>query len=347
VERIQPESRSVLSLWLADPDGAPLPAAAPGQYLTVRLDPDAGNGGGPSLVRSYSLSGRPGGRRYRISVKQEPHGAASTRLHTRVRVGDRLMCAAPRGAFVLAPGPGPVVLASAGVGATPVMAMLRALVDREPDREVWWLHGARDGADHAFAEESRRLLAGLPHGHGLVCYSHPRPEDRQGADYSEPGRLDAGTLAGLDLPAGAEAYLCGPTAFMTDLTEALVARGLSRTRIHTEIFGAGPAVTPGIAAVGARPPHAPPGPPGTGPAVTFARDGLTVPWKAEYGTLLDLAEACDVPARWSCRTGVCHTCETGLLSGEVSYDPDPVEPPPGGTVLVCCARPVRDVVLDL
>ncbi|MEU3980481.1 MOSC and FAD-binding oxidoreductase domain-containing protein [Streptomyces sp. NPDC026672] len=344
VAQITRESRGVVSLWLTSADGAPLPAAAPGQYLTVRLD---GNGDGPALVRSYSLSGRPGGERYRISVKQEPHGAASTRLHTRVRVGDRLMAAAPRGTFVLGAGQQPVVLASAGVGATPVMAMLHALTDVSPGREVWWLHGARDGADHAFARESRELLAALPHSHTLVCYSRPRPEDRPGVDYTRPGRLGAETLSGAGLPADAQAYLCGPAAFMTGVTEALVALGVSPRAVHTEIFGAGPAITPGIAAAAASPPHPPAGPPGTGPAVTFARDGLTVPWKDEYGTLLELAEACDVPARWSCRTGVCHTCETGLLSGGVSYSPEPVEPPADASALICCARPQQDVVLDL
>lgn len=345
VTGIEEESRSVLSLWLAADDGAPLPAAAPGQYLTVRLDagPD-----GPALVRSYSLSGRPGADRYRISVKQEPHGAASTRLHTRVRVGDRLLSAAPRGDFTLAPGPGPVVLASAGVGATPLLAMLRSLADTAPDRRVWWLHGARDGADHAFAKETRRLLEKLPGSRTVICYSHPRPEDlRNGRGHTEAGRLTSALVARLALPAEADAYLCGPTAFMADLTGALTEAGLDPGGIHTEVFGAGPALTPGIAPAAARPPHPPEGDPGTGPAVAFARSGLTVPWKPEYGTLLELAEACDVPVRWSCRTGVCHTCVTGLLAGEVGYDPEPVEPPAGGDALICCSRPRGDTVLDL
>ncbi|WP_328540268.1 MOSC and FAD-binding oxidoreductase domain-containing protein [Streptomyces sp. NBC_00344] len=344
VARISQESRSVMSLWLADPDGAALPAAAPGQYLTVRLDADSD---GPSLVRSYSLSGRPGGDQYRISVKQEPHGAASTRFHTRVRVGDRVHTAAPRGSFVLAPGTGPVILASAGVGATPVLAMLQAVAASGADRQVWWLHGARDGADHAFAKEVRHLIAGLPRGHARICYSRPRPEDRRGTDYTDTGHLSAALTARLDLPADALAYLCGPAAFMSDLTEALTAQGLEPQNVHTEIFGAGPAVTPGIAPAKAAPPHQPAGPAGTGPAVTFARSGLTVPWKPEYGTLLELGEACDVPVRWSCRTGVCHTCESGLLAGAVDYDPDPVEPPSAGNALICCSRPGEDTVLDL
>jgi ferredoxin-NADP reductase len=296
-------------------------------------------------VRSYSLSGPPGGDRYRISVKQEPHGAASTRLHTRVRVGDTLPAAAPRGTFVLGPGTGPVVLASAGVGATPVMAMLRSLADEGSTRQVWWLHGARDGDDHAFAKESRELLRRLPGSRFRVCYSRPRPQDRKGTDYT--GHLSADLLTGLGLTADTDAYLCGPPAFMADLTTALTGNGLRADRVHQEIFGAGPGRTPGIAPTAARPPHAPAGDPGTGPAVSFARSGLTAPWKPEYDSLLELAEACDVPVRWSCRTGLCHTCETAILQGDVSYDPEPVEPPAGGNVLICCSRPDKDVVLDL
>ena len=346
VTRVQPESRGIVSFWLADPGGAALPAADPGQYLTVRLDAEPGRG---ALVRSYSLSGRPGGEQYRISVKREERGAASTLLHSRVEVGDRLQAAAPRGTFTLAAdSPAPVVLASAGVGATPVLAMLAALADAGSGREVWWLHGARDGADHAFAQESRRLLARLPRGRARICYSRPRPQDRRGADYTDTGHLDGALLSGLGLPADAEAYLCGPTAFMSDVSAALAGCGLPPERIRSEVFGAGPALTPGIAAgTAARAPHAPDGPAGTGPAVTFVRSGLTVPWRPGGGSLLELAEACDVPVRWSCRTGVCQTCVTGLLSGEVAYDPEPVEPVAAGSALICCSQPARDTVLDL
>jgi len=349
VTRIDRESRGVRSLWLAEPGGDPLPAAAPGQYLTLRLDP---GGGGAPLVRSYSLSGPPDTGTYRISVKREPKGAAGTVLHTRVGVGDRLQVAAPRGTFTLADGSGPLVLASAGVGATPLLAMLNVLAEQPSQRPVWWLHGAHDGGSHAFAAESRRLLARLPGARVRICYSHPRPEDRAGADYAgadytDAGHLDAGVLERAGVPAGAEAYLCGPEAFMADLAEALAARGVARTDIHTEVFGTAAGSTPGIAAAPSGPPHAPPGPAGTGPAVTFVRSGLTVPFDGRHGTLLELAEACDVPVRWSCRTGVCHTCECGLLSGDVSYDPEPLDPPAGGNALICCSRPARDVVLDL
>jgi ferredoxin len=106
-------------------------------------------------------------------------------------------------------------------------------------------------------------------------------------------------------------------------------------------------LTPGIAPAPARPPHQPPGPPGPGPLVSFARTGLVVPWNPSLRSLLELAEACDVPARWACRTGVCHNCKSGLISGAVDYDPEPLDPPAAGSVLICCSRPAGDVVLDL
>jgi ferredoxin-NADP reductase/MOSC domain-containing protein YiiM len=344
VTGIEQSSESVLSLLLASPDGSPLPAAMPGQFLTVRLHP------GPDaqpLLRSYSLSGRPGAGSYRISIKREPHGAASQFINDHVRPGDQLEIAAPRGSFILQAGTTPVLLISAGVGATPVLAMLHALAAAGSTREVWWLHGARNRAEEPFASESRSLLATLQHGHRHVCYSRPGPDDAAGRDYDAAGRLSASALAGLGLPGGADAYICGPAAFMTDVAGALTDLGFGRAQIRTEIFGAAPSQTPGIAAAAARPVHPPPGPPGDGPQVAFARSGLTVRWARDDGSLLELAEACDVPVRWSCRTGVCHTCETGLMSGKVSYEPDPVDEPADGSILICCSRPDEDLVLDL
>jgi ferredoxin-NADP reductase/MOSC domain-containing protein YiiM/ferredoxin len=344
VERIDAESRSVFSLHLAAADGAPLPAALPGQYLTLRLKPDTESS---PLIRSYSLSGPPGAPQYRISVKQEPHGAAGSYLHTRVQVGDVLDVAAPRGSFTLHAGDAPILLLSAGVGATPVLAMLHALAAERSTREVWWLHGARNAAEHPFAEESRALLAGLPNAHCYVCYSDPAPEDRAGVDYETAGRLSADVVGRLGIPRTAEAYLCGPPAFMHDLTATLAALGIDASRVHTEFFGAGAAVTPGIAPAPTRPPHPPAGAPGAGPSVSFVRSGLTVNWDSTYASLLELAEACSVVTRWSCRTGVCHTCETGIFSGAVTYSPEPIEAPAEGNALICCSQPRGAVVLDL
>jgi ferredoxin-NADP reductase/MOSC domain-containing protein YiiM/ferredoxin len=339
VTAIEPESTTISSVRLADPDGTPVPAALPGQFLTVRLR--------PSLVRSYSLSGPPGAAEYRISVKREPHGAGSAYLHSNVHIGDMIETAAPRGTFALRPGRVPVLLVSGGVGATPVLAMLHALAADRSTREVWWLQAARNGAERPFAAEVAGLLATLPAARSHVCFSRPVPGDEPGRDYDSRGRMSPELLRRLDVPHDAEAYVCGPAGFLADVAAALVGVGLAPARIHTEIFGSQPALTPGIAPAPLRPPHPPVGTPGDGPAVSFVRSDLTVPWSTDYASLLELAEACDVPARWSCRTGVCHNCESGLLSGDVSYDPEPVDGPAAGNVLICSARPRTAVVLDL
>ena len=344
VTRIDRESETVISVRLADPGGGSVPAALPGQFLTLRLHPDPA---GPPLLRSYSLSGPPGAPDYRVSVKREEHGAASEFLHTRVRAGDLLEAAAPRGTFTLRPGQTPVLLISAGVGATPVLAMLHALAAARSTRDIWWLHGARRRADEPFAAESRALLAALPSAHRHICYSSPGPDDVQGRDYDTAGRLSAPVMAPLDLPRDADAYLCGPPAFMADISAALAAAGIQAARIRTEVFGAGPALTPGIAPAAARRPHPPAGQPGRGPLVGFARSDLNVRWDPGYASLLEFAEACDVPVRWSCRIGVCHTCETAVMSGTVRYSPAPVDDPADGDVLICCSQPRDDMVLDL
>ncbi len=344
VTGIERESDSVRSIRLADPDGEPLPSARPGQYLTVRIQPEDEH---RSVLRNYSLSGPPDAGYYRISVKREPDGTASGYLHTHLRVGDQLQIAAPRGTFILDPSQAPVLLISAGIGATPVLAMLHALAEEHSEREIWWLHGARSSRDESFAAEARTLLAALPNVRTHICFSRPGSTDLAGRDFDSAGRLSAAVLAELDPPRDAEAYLCGPIPLMEEISAALAATGLDASRIHTEPFGPAPGQTPGIALRPARTPHLPAGRPGTGPTIEFARSNLAVPWSDGYTSLLELAEACDVPVRWSCRTGVCHTCETTVISGKVDYSPDPVEPPADGSALICCAQPPDNLVLDL
>ena len=205
----------------------------------------------------------------------------------------------------------------------------------------------RSRASIAFAEEVRATLKLLPHAYSHIRYSAPGPDDRLGVDFDAPGRLSAPALAELGVPRDAEFYLCGPTPFMADLSVGLVGWGVSSDRIHTEVFGARPPLTPGMAAALQKRPHLPSGPGGSGPLVSFARSGLDVRWGSPFQSLLELAEACDVPVQWSCRTGVCHNCETPLISGAVSYQLDPIEPPAVGNVLICCSQPAADIVIDL
>jgi ferredoxin-NADP reductase/MOSC domain-containing protein YiiM len=344
VSRIDRESGSIISLLLVPADGHPLVAAEPGQFVVLRVRP---NTDAPPLLRSYSLSDAPSTDHYRLSIKQELNGVASTYFHKYVRVGDVLDVSAPRGSFILQSGDRPIVLISAGVGATPVLSMLHALAAETSPRQVWWLYGARNRYDHPFAQESRDLVQLLPHSRSRILYSRPGPEDRLGFEFDATGRLGIPVLNELGVPRDADFYLCGPSTFLRDLRIGLSAWGVAADHVHLEIFGPGESMTPGVSAAPARPVHAPVGPAGQGPQVSFARSGLTVRWGTKYQNLLELAEACDVPVRWSCRTGVCHNCESGLISGAVSYRPEPLDQPAAGDLLICCSQPQEDVVIDL
>jgi ferredoxin-NADP reductase/MOSC domain-containing protein YiiM len=340
VARLVAESSTVISVYLTAENGDALPRPTAGQYITVRV----AGAGDPAPVRSYSLSSRPGADIYRISVKRE--GSVSAYLHSQLQQGTVLDVAAPRGEFVLTDGESPVLLVSAGIGVTPVLAMLHQLAAAKNTREVWWIHTARDAHQDAFADEARGLLDSLPRAHERIFYTSA-DADRPATGAVTRGRPTLAALSALGLPSDACAYICGPASFMNDMCDALAAIGIAPDGVHTELFGALAAINPGRTDVRRETPHPPPGPAGTGPQITFARSGLTVRWANQHGSLLELADSCDVPTRYSCRTGVCHTCITPLLSGDVAYSPDPLDPPGDGTVLICCARPDTDVVLDM
>ena len=355
VTAIDHESADVMSLTMQSPDGQPLRVALPGQYVVLRLQPATGGAAASAetsalkpIFRSYSLSGPESTERYRISVKVEPHGAAGTYLREHVRVGDALDVSAPRGSFILQSGERPVVLLSAGIGATPVLAMLHALAATRSTRPVWWLHGARDGQHHPFAAEVRRLMLALPHGRSFVYYSRPGVSDPMTEDVDGTGHLSRSVFAQIGVPREADVYVCGPTRFMGEMKEALATMGVASERIHVELFNGSEPMTPGVAGAATRASHLPRDDADTGPLVSFARSGIAAHWNASsYQSILELAEACDVPVRWSCRTGVCHNCESGLVSGAVVYGPEPLDKPADGNLLVCCSQPLRDVVIDL
>lgn len=344
IARITQECEDVLSFELVPADGKKLTLPTPGQHVILQLRPASE---GKPLFRSYSLSGHPSDSAYRISVKIEPHGAAGGYLSTDVRPGDRIDVSHPRGRFILQPGEEPIVLLSAGIGATPVLAMLHDLANNRSSRPVWWLHVARNRAFHAFGPEVRQLLSNLVHGRSWIWFSRPSAKDRLGTDFDARGRPSVDAFSTLGVPREADFYLCGPRGFIDDLTTSLASWGVASNCIHSELFASGPALTPGIVETTVRAPHQPEGPIGNGPTVSFVRSGLTVRWREDDQNLLDLAEACDVPVRWSCRTGVCHNCESGLISGSVTNRPEPLDPPADGNVLICCAKPNENVVIDL
>jgi ferredoxin-NADP reductase/MOSC domain-containing protein YiiM len=343
VARIRKESDRVTSFVLAPVDGQLLPVCQAGQFVVLRLlvDPDK-----PPVLRSYSLSDLPVADHFRISVKRELNGIGSSFLCSRAREGDVLDVSAPRGSFTLRPSQIPVVLLSAGVGATPVMSMLHSLVAEKSLREIWWIFGARNRADHPFAEESRSLVKQLSRGRGYVVYSRPTATDRAGTDFDAPGHIDTALLERIGVSEGSDFYLCGPTSFLQNMRDGLRNWGVLAGNVRTEIFGSLEAITPGMAQV-VHTPHPPQGPLASGPQVSFARSGITAAWDPKCASLLELAEACDVPVRWSCRAGVCHTCMTGLIGGSITYNPEPLEMPAPGNVLVCCSQPSTGVTLDL
>ena len=343
VADMKKESENVTSLILKPSDGQPLPLCQAGQFVVLRLHLDPGK---PPALRSYSLSDLPAADHFRISVKTEANGIGSEFLCHHTQLGDLLEVSAPRGGFTLRAGNGPVVLLSAGVGATPVMSMLHALATEKSPRETWWIYGARNRVDHPFADESHSLLKQLSRGREYIVYSRPAATDRIGTDFDAPGHIDTALLQKLGVSRNTDFYLCGPTSFLKNMSDGLKTWGVIAENVHTEIFGVLEAITPGMAQV-VHHPHLPQGAPGSGPSVSFVRSGITVAWDQKFASLLELAEACDVPVRWSCRSGVCHTCMTGLIGGSVAYNPEPLERPAPGNVLVCCSQPSAGVTLDL
>lgn len=340
IAEVNDESGDVRSIVLASRDGDALPDSLPGQYLTVRVRPDPGE---PAAIRSYSLCGPSPSRTYRLGIKRE--GSISQFIHQRLKAGDLIEAAAPRGSFVLGQEDAPVVLLSAGIGLTPTLAMLQSETAKAPSRRrpLWWIHAARDSDHHPFSAEVRRLIAQSSGACSITWYSRPLPGDTLGRDYDVEGHLTVAALSSMGVPMTGFFYLCGPARFSQALVTELVEAGVSADRIRTENFG------PSVAglATGSKAPHQPEGEPGEGPSVRFLRSGLSVRWSPRFSSLLELCEACDVPARWSCRSGVCHNCECLLVDGELGYTTEPLDPPPAGHALICCSVPKSDVVLEL
>lgn len=344
VLRAERACEDVVVLTMADPRNRPLEVPKPGQFIVLRLRLPAD---GRSLLRSYSLSSDPSASQYRIAVKVNSGSVAGAYLRDALHEGDMLEVSAPRGTFTLNTANRPIVLLSAGIGVTPVLAMLHALASACVENPVLWLHAARDGEHHPFADEARKLIGSLSHGRSYVIYSRPLATDRVDTDYDAAGHFSTDVLRSIGVDSKSEAYICGPDGFMDDMINALKKLGIGFDRIHTEAFKGGESLKPGIVGEPGPKPHTPESDADTGPLVFFTRSGVSAHWNSSnYPSLLELAEACDVPVRWSCRSGVCHNCETGLIEGEVGYDIEPIDSPPKGNVLLCCAQPKGNVVID-
>ena len=228
------ETDDIASLLLMPVDGTPLNEFKSGQHLPIELRiPGQSN----LVKRSYSLSGPPSERVYRLTVKRDPNGLASRFIHDHLQVGDIIRARAPSGEFTLPADESPVVLASAGVGMTPMLAMFHEAAARNRQQPLWFVYGARNLANHALKQEVEDLASEFANLSTHFAYSKPGDDDVLGSDYHYEGRVTAQTL--LDLDAGPEAQylLCGPAAFLAEVREGLEASGVPSDQIHFETFG--------------------------------------------------------------------------------------------------------------
>jgi uncharacterized protein len=337
------ESEEITSFYLKPRDLGELPCFQPGQFLTLRLEVP---GQSRPVIRTYSLSNFPEPLdHYRISVKRElapkgadlPPGMASNYLHDHVHPGSLLAIKPPSGRFSLeVEQTVPVVLISNGVGITPMLAMAAACCQLNPQRPVWFIHGARDGQYHAFADEILALSRESPNLQIHFVYSRPRPEDE--GKYHSTGYVSADLLQKLVNP-DSEFFLCGSPTFMQSLREGLQAWGVPDDRVFYESFS--------------RPVAVPTAPVQAGTAagwaeVVFARTGQTATWNETDGTLLEFAESQGLNPPFSCRSGICGTCMCKLTTGEVTYEQAPTAEIEPGSALICIAKPRSSkLVLDL
>lgn len=348
-----PESETITSFCLVPEDGKPLPSFMPGQFLPLKLDIP---GQYKPVYRTYSISDSPNKDYYRLTIKREPAppdrphlypGVSSNYFHDQVQAGTKLLAKSPRGKFFLDPkAESPVVLLSAGVGLTPLVSMLNGIVDSGSRRPVWFIHGARNGREHALGEHVRRVAEENDNVSVHIRYSKPLPDDVPGRDYDDQGHADLELLERLLPSNDFDFYLCGPTPFMKSLFNGLLEWGVTEYRIHYEFFGPASAlkdrskISTGkrAAAVSECCGEI---------EVAFSRSGVRANWNSSLESILDLAEASGLSPDYSCRSGICHTCMCKLEDGEVEYSEEPLDPPDPGYVLICCSKPRTNVVVDV
>lgn len=354
VERRENEDgmRSICSFYLVPEDQQPLPAFKPGQFLTFHLEvPKTEGGGAEQITRCYSLSDAPQSDHYRVSIKRVPPppgsdhlpGRSSNFFHDHVPVGATLQVRAPSGHFYLEPGTSPIVLIAGGIGITPMLSMLNWCQAHQPDREVWFFYGVRNGKETAFAAHLNAIAAANPNVHLRLCFSDPLPEDQPGKDFHHQGRVDV-KLFRMELPLKPyHYYICGPTPMMETLVRGLEDWGVPDSQIHFEAFGPAsikrrkPAAGATESAVAV---------PASNITVTFAKSGKQALWSPQSDSLLAFAESQGIAIDSGCRAGGCGTCQTTIRSGEVAYRQSPDYDPEPGTCLMCVCTPKTNVTLE-
>ena len=347
VARKDPEGGDICSFYLAPHDHRPLPPFNPGQFLTFQLNVP---GQRKPVIRCYSLSDSPGiPENYRVSIKRVPPprkkpdvppGVSSNFFHDNINEGDILDLKAPGGAFYLDMSKNtPVVLIGGGIGLTPVLSMVNAIIRAGSRREVHFFYGVRNGAEHIMKDHLKEIDRENPNIHMHICYSNAKDDEVEGADYQHAGRVSVDLFKEVLESNNYDYYMCGPPPMMTSLTEGLEEWGVSDANVHFEAFG--PASAKKTA-----PPAAAEAAAGASITVTFDKSGVSVPWTGESGSLLDLAEDNDVTMDSGCRAGNCGTCVTAIKSGDVTYLHEPGEMPDGGSCLSCITVPKGDITLD-
>lgn len=337
-------AQGIRSFDLRPTDDAPLAGFRAGQHVQVRLN-------GPrdrQFTRAWSLSrydDQP--EHYRLSIKRSGRAEASDWMHDGVAQGDLLELKAPAGSFHIDRSSNhPSILISAGIGITPLIAMLQAYALLGPQAPpLQWIHVSRDGLSCPHRDEIEALLHAMPNAHRHVRFTVPRDNDRYGVDYDAQGRLTLEALREViavyrypifgrevELPGAAgEFYICGPESFERDVRAMLASLGAPPSAVHHESFGA--PVAGGSEA--------------TAMSVQFARSAVTATWMP--GTsLLETAEQAGIDAASECRSGTCHRCVVAVLAGNVVYECKPAVPPEPRTALLCCSRPAGSgLTLDL
>ncbi|MFC3690845.1 pyridoxamine 5'-phosphate oxidase family protein [Chenggangzhangella methanolivorans] len=326
VARIVEESATIRSLHLEPADGgAALPHLA-GQHLPVRL---GAPGDAKKLRRAYTISTAPSDGVLRISVRAQ--GPGSRRLHA-LEVGDEIEALAPAGDFTIdARERRPAVMLAAGVGVTPMIAMLRHLVFEglrtRRTRPTTLFYAARSRAERAFDREIARLVEVAGGAIEVVRLLSDVSDAVEGRDYEVAGRLDLSVVASYAPLADADVYLCGPAGFMQEIRAGLEKLGVAQDRVHAEAFGPAPAVGVPTESVAEGPVE-----------VSFSR-AAAARWTPGAGSLLELAESAGLAPPFSCRSGACGSCRARVVSGAVAYSAPPLAPLGPGEALLCVGEP--------
>ena len=334
VVKKESEPGQVCSFYLEPLDGKKLPPYKPGQYLTMKVD----LGGGPddSVIRCYSLSGRPDPERYRISIKRVPSGAASNFFHDRVAEGAVIDVKAPKGRFfVKSVTRRPVVLIGGGIGITPLLAMLDAFTANGRQGSFYLFFGVRNSGEHCFRHQLDKIASRNSNVKVHVCYSAPLAQDRLGKDCRSTGHITVALLQEVLPSLDCEFYVCGPAPMMAQLRTELAAAGVPAQNFHMEAFGS--ASVGRVAGAGGAAQRF---------LVEFELSGKTLEWDSKYASLLELAEANGIEIECGCRSGNCGSCEVPINAGEVDYVLESGLDPGEDACLTCVTVPRTDLSLE-